>query len=73
MLTLTLHATATDKKLLPPAMLKKISILLSKHLKFKKPYEAALAFDLALAVVANEGCLPLAMFAVYDAPEPWGP
>ncbi|MBL0076568.1 MAG: chorismate-binding protein [Rhodocyclaceae bacterium] len=33
-------------------------------------YEAALAFDAALAVVASEGCLPLAMFAVYDAPMP---
>ena len=26
------------------------------------------AFDAALSVVASEGCLPLAMFAVYDAP-----
>ncbi len=31
-------------------------------------YEAAQAFDAALQVVASEGCLPLAMFAVYDAP-----
>jgi probable rRNA maturation factor len=44
MLTLILNATAADKKLLPPAALKKISAQLSKHLKFKHPVEAALAF-----------------------------
>ncbi|MBY0429440.1 MAG: rRNA maturation RNase YbeY [Alphaproteobacteria bacterium] len=45
MLTLTLHASAADKKLLPPATLKKISALLSKHLKFeKRSFEASLAF-----------------------------
>ena len=31
-------------------------------------YEAAPAFDGALQAVASNGCLPLVMFAVYDAP-----
>ncbi|WP_367065919.1 chorismate-binding protein [Oryzisolibacter sp. LB2S] len=35
-------------------------------------YEAAPAFDAALAVHAQpQGCPPLAWFAVYDAPAPW--
>ncbi len=51
MLTLTLHANAADKKLLPPAMLKKISAHLSKHLKFeKKSFEASLAFVSSKAI-----------------------
>ena len=34
-------------------------------------YEAAPAFDAALAVHAPEAGMPLAWFAVYDAPRPW--
>ena len=45
MLTLTLHASAVDKKLLSPAILKKISAHCSKHLNLEKQsYEASLAF-----------------------------
>lgn len=45
MLNLELHAKAADKKLLPPAQIKKIATHLSKHLGFdKKSFEASLAF-----------------------------
>ncbi len=45
MLTLQLHANTADKKLLPPAQLKKIAAHLSNHLGFnKKLFEASLAF-----------------------------
>ncbi len=45
MLVLSLNASGADKKLLPPAMLKKIAAHCSTHLGFeKKSFEAALAF-----------------------------
>jgi probable rRNA maturation factor len=51
MLTLTLHANAADKKLLPPRMLKKISAQLSEHLKLEQhAYEASIAFISAKAI-----------------------
>jgi probable rRNA maturation factor len=45
MLFFSINATASQKKNLPPATLKKISAVLSKHLKFeKKVVEVTLAF-----------------------------